>query len=88
MYLSPHDWKFLQILSALDVDGKPRFPLLLLRTSFRTVHVALTFDLSLSSFFFFFYNINALQLEVNEEAVIGVISIFSGRLRGIKELLE
>ena len=86
MYLSPHDWRFLEILSALDVDGKSRFPLLLLRTSFSSLHVALTFDLSFSSFFFF-HNMNALQLEVNEKAVIRVISIFSGRLRGIKELL-
>ena len=77
--------KFLENLSALQlhIDGKPRFPLLLLRTSFRTLHVALTFDLSLSTFFF--HNMNALQPEGNDKAVIRVISIFSGRVEVIKE---
>ena len=32
--------------SALNKDGKPRLPLLLLRISLRTFHVALTFDFS------------------------------------------
>ena len=34
--------------SALNKDGKPRLPLLLLRISLRTFHVALTFDFSFS----------------------------------------
>ena len=34
--------------SALNIDGKPRFPLFLLRISFRTFQVALTFDFSFS----------------------------------------
>ena len=42
--------------SALNIDGKPRFPLFLLRISFRIFQVALTFDLV---FQFVFHNINA-----------------------------
>ena len=34
--------------SALNIDGKPRFPLFLLRISFRTFQVTLKFDVSFS----------------------------------------